>query len=207
MSSKTGPSPTKRTQSSSTTATLALKPTCKIHSLAIIADKASLTGPNTIEIGENSILHPYAKIRAEDCNVRIGKNCMIAEKAVIGLAQASPPGEEGADSKEVVLEDGVSMESGAVIEAAKIGENSTIEVGAKIGKGAVLGQWCKVGPLCEVNDGEVLEDFTLVYGYGEKRVDVTLRDHEEAREMRLKGRRKEIELLRVLVPDAGAKWR
>ena len=53
----------------------------------------------------------------------------------------------------------------------------------------------------------MLEDYTVVYGYGERRIDGVLRDQAEMREMRSKGRRKEIELLKGLIPDGGVKWR
>lgn len=189
--------PAKR-PSSTTTPTVA-KPSTKIHSLAVIADRAQLSGPNTVAIDANTILHPHAKIKAEHGNVSIGKGCIIGEKSIIGTSSS-----QGGD---VFISDGVSVEPGAVVEGKKVGEYSTIGPQARIGAGAVVGRWCKIGALSEVGEGEVLDDFTVVFGYGERRVDRTLRDREEVREMRVRGRAKEVELLQSLTPDAGAKWR
>ena len=145
------------------------------------------------------MIHPHAKLKAEHGNVVVGKNCIIAEKAVVGAGSG-----EDADT---AIGDGVSIESGAVVEGKRIGEHSTVGVNAKIGSGAVVGRWCKIAPLCEVGDDEVVEDFTVVFGYGERRVDSVLRDQEEMKETRMKGRTKEIELLKTLIPDGGAEWR
>lgn len=184
---------------SSTITPTAAKPSTKIHSLAVIADRAQLSGPNTVAIDANTILLPHARIKSEHGNVSIGKGCIIGEKAIIGTASS-----EGGD---VFISNGANIEPGAVIEGKKIGEYSTIGPQARIGAGAVVGRWCKIEALCEIGEGEVLEDFTVVYGYGERRVDATLRDRGEVREMRVKGRAKEVELLQSLIPDAGAKWR
>lgn len=188
--------PTKRVQS--TTTIPAAKPTTKIHSLATIADRAQLLGPHTINMDAHAILHPYAKLNASNSNITIGPHCIIAEKAVVGSPDSSD---------DCLLAEGVSVESGAQVEGTRVGEWSTIGVGARIGRGAVVGKWCKIGPLCEVRGDEVVEDFTVVFGYGERRVDAVLRDREEVRDVRAKGRQKEVEVLAGLVPDAGAKWR
>lgn len=208
-SSSASTTATKRT-TSSTTAIPAAKPTTKVHSLAIIADRAQLIGPHTITIDSHTILHPYCKLSASSGNITIGVNCIIAEKALVGSSDSSSPsrpGEEETGGEDCIVAEGVSIESAAQVSGKRIGEWSTIGVGATVAKGAVVGKWCKIGPLCEVGEDEVLEDFTVVYGYGARRIDTTLRDHEEVREARMKGRRKEVELLAELIPDAGAKWR
>ena len=204
MTSK--PAPTKR-QPSTTSSVPPVKPQCRVHSTALISEKAQLTGPGVIEIGENVIVHPHARIKAEGGNVVLGKGCIVSERAVVGLSEASDAGKEDAGGTEVVLGEGVSIESGTVVEARKIGEWSTVEINAKIGRGAVVGRWCKVGSLCEVKEKEVLEDFTVVFGENRRRVDGTLRDRREIRELKLKGREKEAEVLRSLIPDGSAKWR
>ena len=177
----------------------AAKPQCKIHSKATIADKAQLIGPGTIVIGEDTLLHPHAKIIAEHGDVTIGKGCIIAEKAVVGVTQ-------NILHNDVSIGEGVSMESGAMFEGSSIGNHSTIEVNAKVRRGAVIGQWCKIAPLCEVGEDEVLDDFTVVYGTGQRRVNTVLRDQQQIRDMKIKGREKELRLLRTLIPDASIKW-
>ena len=152
-----------------------------------------------IEIGENTVIHPHAKIKAEHGNMFIGKGCNVSEKAVIGISDNN-------GEIDIAIGDGVSIESGAAIEARKIGDHCTIEVNAKVGRGAVLGKWCKIAPMCEVRENEVLEDYTVVFEYGKRRIDGTLRDRNDIRGLRMQGREKEIELLKTLIPDASVKW-
>lgn len=160
-----------------------------------------MTGSHLVEIGENVVIHPHARIKAECGNVFIGKGCQIAEKAIIGAG-------EGQDEMDVVLGEGVIIETGAVVEAKKIGDHSTIEVNSKIGAGALVGKWCKVAPMCVVGQSEVLDDFTVVFGEGHKgrRVDVVVRDGKEVRDAKLKGMAMEMEVLRGLIPDGKVKW-
>lgn len=108
------------------------KPPCKVHSLALVADKAQITGTHPVEIGENTVLHPYASIKATGGSVRIGKNCIISENAVVGVGD----GEQG----DVIIGDEVNIESGAVVEATSVGDSTVIEVKAKVGKGAKVGK-------------------------------------------------------------------
>jgi dynactin-6 len=126
---------------------------------------------------------------------------MIAEKAIVGL-------NEGDGVMDVVLGEGVSIEPGAVVEAKKIGDHSTIDVNSKIGAGALVGKWCKVAPLCRVGESEVLEDYTVVFGDGQKgrRIDSVLRDKKEVRDAKIKGKAMEMEVLRGLIPDGSVKW-
>ena len=190
----------------STTSVLSVKPQCKIHTTAVVADKAQLTGANTISIGENSFIHPHAKVKAEHGNVTIGKGCIISERATVG--PAAPAEGNTTEEVDVILGDGVSIESGAVISARQVGDHSTIEINAKVGAGAVVGKWCKVGPLCEVGVDEVVEDFTVVFGDGggKRRVDAVVRERRDVRDLRVRGREKEVEVLRGLVADGKGKW-
>lgn len=190
-------SPTKR--QSSTSSAPVIKPQCRIHSLATVADKAQITGGNAVKIGENAFIHPHARLRAEHGNLTIGEGSIVAERAVLGVA-------EGAEDTDIVIGNGVSIESGAIVEAKRIGDNTTIEVNAKIGKGAVIGKWCKIAPLCEVDEKEMLDDYTVIFGSGQRRVDVVLKERQDVRDMKIKGREKEIELLKTLIPDASVKW-
>lgn len=116
-----------------------------------------------------------------------------------------------------MIENGVVLEVGAVIEAKRVGEGCLIEVNAKIGRGAVLGkvcsglegrgrradniQHCKIGPLCEVEEDEVLPDFTVIYGFGMRRI-----DNSGAEEQQAKFIAKQIEVLRKLIPSNIAKF-
>ncbi|KAK4545884.1 hypothetical protein LTR36_002448 [Oleoguttula mirabilis] len=176
----------------------AVKTPCHIHPSAIVADKAQITGAHAVEIGENAVIHPYAKIRAEGGKVVIGNNSMVYERAVVGVAEGG--------EQDVVIGEGVNIDTGAVIEAKNIGDGSTIEVNAIIGKGTVLGRYCKVASLERVEAGEELEDFMVVYSDGQRRIDKTMKDHPDIREAKRVGQEKSIELMRKMLPNAAAKW-
>lgn len=124
------------TRPTSTNAVPVAKPPTNIHPSAVVAEKAQLVGTHTIEIGENTVLHPYARIRAEGGPVRIGKDVTISETAVVGLPLDNSDGEV----REVVLEEGASIETGAEVMAKCVGAHSIVEVKARVGKGAVIGK-------------------------------------------------------------------
>jgi len=176
----------------------AAKPPCKIHNTAIIAEKAQLTGTYLIEIGEGVVLHPYCKIRAEGGKVTIGKNTMVYERATIGCAQ-------GAEMQDIFMGDDVNIETSAIVEGS-IGDGSTVEVSAMVGRGAAVGKYCKIAPLERVEAGETLEDYTVVYSDGKRRIDKTMEEHEEVREAKRVGQEKAVEVMRKMIPNAAAKW-
>lgn len=111
------------------------------------------------------------------------------------------------------------VEVGAVVEAKRIGDGCVIEINTRIGKGAVLGkvclvhfpvlesgsdamsQHCKIGPLCTVADGEILPDFTVLYGHNSRRV-----DRSGAEEQKMKMVMRQVEILRKLIPSNVAKF-
>lgn len=179
---------------------------CKLHSTAIIADKAQLTGAHGIEIGEGTFVHPYARVDAEFGRVVIGRGCIVSEKAVVG-ERVSRGVDGGEDEGVVVIGDGVGIEAGASVAARRVGEHCMIEVNASVDAGAVLGKWCRVGACCVVAEGEVLEDFTVVFGDGRRRVDAVAKGREDVREARARAREMEIEVLRTLVADGSMRWR
>jgi len=93
------------------------------------------------------------------------------------------------------------VEAGAIVEARKIGEGSVVEVNARIGKGAILGKHCKIGALCEVAEGEIVEDFTVIYSDGMRRV-----DRAGIEDLKLKMVGRQTEVLRKLIPSNPAKF-
>ncbi|KAK0124322.1 hypothetical protein ONS95_009292 [Cadophora gregata] len=173
------------------------KPPTKLSSSLVIADQAVLTGTHLITLDANTVIHPRTKLNSGYAPIHVGSNCIISERGQIGL-QSDPPDD---DEYGVTIENGVVIEVGAVVEARTIGEGSIIEVNAKIGKGAVIGKHCKVGPLCEVAEGEVLPDFTVLYGNGVRRLDTS-----GAEELKLRMVAKQVEVLRKLIPSNLAKF-
>lgn len=120
-----------------------------VHSTALIAGHAVLTGTNLITVGPRAVVHPYARINSTNGPIILGEASVIWEGAVIG----APSGDKSSvpsDStkKETDAGQGVDLgryvvvECGAVVEAASIGEGTLIEADAKIGKGAVVGKVC-----------------------------------------------------------------
>lgn len=118
------------------TAAAGPKPPCSIHPSAIISDKAVIVGTHPVSIGENVVLHPFAKVVSNTGAVRIGKNCVVGDRATVGLGDS--PGAFAGTTVE--LEESVSIESGSIVQAEKIGTGSTIEANSTLGPGVVLGK-------------------------------------------------------------------
>ena len=114
------------------------KPPTTIAATAIIAEHANLTGTHRITVGDNTVLHPRAKISSVVAPVTIGQGCIICERTVVGMRGDAAEG-AGAGTG-TVIEDAVQIEAGVVVEASRVGKGSVIEVKARIGRGAVLGQ-------------------------------------------------------------------
>ncbi|CZR57123.1 uncharacterized protein PAC_07012 [Phialocephala subalpina] len=174
------------------------KPPTSLSSSIVIAEHASLTGTKLIMIGSNTVIHPRAKLNSAYAPITIGSTCIISERSQIGILK-EPEDEEEAEP--VVIENGVVVEVGAIVEARRVGEGSVIEVNARIGKGAVLGKHCKIGPLCEVAEGEVLPDFTVIFGNGMRRI-----DNSGVEDLKMKMVARQVEVLRKLIPSNIAKF-
>lgn len=126
--------------------------------------------------------------------------CIISERASIGLLSASIA---DADPKlqGVTIGDNVTVDIGAVVEASHVGDGTHIEANARVHVGARIGKFCRIGAFCEVAAGEVLEDYTVLYGEGLRRIDKTEND-----EAKLKSTRRHVEVLRKLVASKPEKF-
>jgi dynactin-6 len=112
------------------------KPPYSIHPSAIISDKAVIVGTHPVSIGENVVLHPFAKIVSNTGAVRIGKNCVVGDRATVGLGDS--PGTFAGTTVE--LEESVSIESGSIVQAEKVGTGSTVEANSTLGPGVIVGR-------------------------------------------------------------------
>ncbi|KAL8695132.1 MAG: hypothetical protein Q9218_000300 [Villophora microphyllina] len=145
--------------------------TSTIHPLAIP------TGTYPLTIGENTYIQVRAHLNTTHAPITIGQGCVISEYTQIGIQQKDNPGNENGGDRVsellegVVIEDHVVIEAKAVIEGRRIGEGTIIECGVKIGRGAVVGKYCKISPLCSVAPIEVIPDYTVIYGFNERRID------------------------------------
>jgi len=174
------------------------RPPCTIDPTAVVADKATIIGTYPVEIAEHAVIHPYAHIRAEGGRVTIGPYCVVAETAVVGL----PEGQRG----DVVLDRHVSVESGAEVLAKHVGEVTEVGVHARLEAGVTVGRFCRLTPTEVVVAGETVEDFTVVFGEGQRRRDRTLVGSEEIQRQRVKAQEKHVEMLKKLIVDGKSKW-
>jgi dynactin-6 len=177
------------------------KPPTTLAPSAVIADTVTLHGTHRVIIGSDVIVHPRAKLSSMYAPITIRTGCIISEKCVVGLTQPytdTSPTEtaEPAEAYEIVLEPNVVLEPAATVEGRSIGEGTVLEAGSKVGAGAVVGRWCKIGPLCEVRPGEVLEDFTVVYGKGLRR-----KEKPGLEKLRARTHEMEVEVLKRLIPS------
>ncbi|PWW77287.1 hypothetical protein C7212DRAFT_185576 [Tuber magnatum] len=155
------------------------KPPTTLASSVVIAETASLTGTFPIKIGANTVIHPRAKLASAHGPITIGEHCIICERTHI-----YPPDAEG-----LVIGDGTVVEVNAVVEGS-VGAGSVVEVGN-----------CKLGPLTKVLEGEVIEDNTVIFGSGQRRIDAS--GTADARRRLLE---RHIESLRVLIPSNPSKF-
>ncbi|CAK1364697.1 hypothetical protein CB0940_08354 [Cercospora beticola] len=191
------PAPSAKRTSAAVPAELFTRPPCKIHPSAVVSEKAQITGTHTVELCEDSVLHPHSKIKAERGIVYIGKRTIICGATTVGVLEG-----EG----NVIVGDEVTIEAGAVVEAKSVGDGTVIEAKAKIGRGAVIGKHCKITPLSEISADEQLPDYTIVYGDNQRRHDHTMADNAEIRDAQRKGQVLHIETLQKLIPNASHKW-
>ncbi|KAI9750247.1 MAG: hypothetical protein M4579_006549 [Chaenotheca gracillima] len=202
------------------------KPPTSISPKAIISDAAFIIGTTRITIGESTVLHPRSKLDSTNAPVTLGDYCIICERSVVGLSNLDGVRErvgedraQGVAMSGVTVGNGVSIEAGAIVEAQSISDGCLIEANARIGPGAVLGQvtsqmllyrrwlnqwllqYCRVGPMCEVKAGEVVPDYTVIYGVGKRRVDGSGIQH-----LRMATMKRHVDVLGKLIPSNPAKW-
>jgi dynactin-6 len=130
------------TQKRTTTAPSAPKPPVSFAPDTRISDSASIVGTKLITIGNDTIIHPRAKLISSHASIVIGKACILAERSAVGLQTLSTDQLDG-----VIIEDYVLIEVGAIVEARRVGEGSIVETNARVGKGAVIGKVCVAMPV------------------------------------------------------------
>lgn len=122
---------------------MTLDPTC------VISDSAILFGLHPIAIGANTVIHPRSQINSTFAPINIGPDCIISERAHVGLQQE--PESPSSDSYSVTLQGRTTLEPAAHAEAAVVGEGSLLEAGCRVERGAELGKasnWVVAWTLC-----------------------------------------------------------
>ncbi|KAL2040986.1 hypothetical protein N7G274_006444 [Stereocaulon virgatum] len=134
----------------------------------LLSPSATLTGTHPISLGQNVIIQIRARLSSTCGPLTIAENCIISERASVGLLSSPPtPSSQGDGTPQgTSLSPGVLIESGAVVEAVSIGAYSIVEAGARIGKGAVIGERCKICAGVFVGEGVEVEDGVVVWGSG-----------------------------------------
>ncbi len=139
----------------------------KVDPSCYVAPEAIIIGDVVIDKGCS--IWPYAVIRADLSQVRIGEGSSIQEHCQI----------HGNPGRPIVIGNNVSVGHGAIIHAAQVGDyvivgmNSTILDGAEIGSGSI------VGANALVKEGTKVPEGSLVVGVPAKIVkhgDSSLRD-------------------------------
>ncbi|KAM7185960.1 Trimeric LpxA-like protein [Rhypophila sp. PSN 637] len=207
------------------------KPPIQFSSSLIIADSAILTGPHTITIRSESVIHPRARLESTAGRINIGRRCIVHERTHIGLVPSSSSSSTSRSGKSsliskgsglgvlgeagevpvspsvpigaVTLGDYVTVEVAATIEGGEtlIGDGTIVGVGSKIGAGATVGKHCTLTPHSVVAPGEVILDFTVIYSNGARR-----KDRRGVVDLRNKGQARQIEVLRRMIPSNPAKF-
>ncbi|KAF2153892.1 hypothetical protein K461DRAFT_292593 [Myriangium duriaei CBS 260.36] len=176
------------------------KPPCQIDPKAIISEKAILVGVNTVTIGANAVIHPYAKLDSTHGPITVGQFSIVAERATVGLASphSSP--------WHIHVGDYVSIETGAVVESAVVGQATTVGSFATLEPGSQTGKFCKIAPSTKLANGTILSDYTVLFESGQTRTDQTTATRDDVQQLKLKGQTMHVETLRRLIPTNVAKW-
>ncbi|KFX95636.1 hypothetical protein V495_05187 [Pseudogymnoascus sp. VKM F-4514 (FW-929)] len=174
------------------------KPPVSFSSSITISDIAVLIGTHPVLIRSYSVIQPRARLITTHGPVSIGSMCIISERASLGLLSVptTDPKLPG-----VTIGDNVTVDIGAIVEASHVGDGTHIEANARVHAGAKIGKFCRIGAFCEVAAGEVLEDYTVLFGEGLRRIDKTEND-----EAKLKATRRHVEVLRKLVTSKPEKF-
>lgn len=124
----------------------------QIHPTVYIAEGAIVRGE--VRIAEESSVFFHATVRAENAQIKIGKQTNIQDNSVLHV-----------DHGEILeIGDGVTIGHSAVVHCRKVGDNSLVGMGAILLNGAVVGKNCIIGAGALVTKNTVIPDGSLVLG-------------------------------------------
>ena len=132
---------------------MASKSKIRITPGAVVCQEAELKGEVTI--AAKTVVHPKARIIAEQGPIVIGESNLIEEQALI---INSTPG------KIMVIGNHNVFEIGSQCRSTSIGNNNVIESKSKVGSNVVLTNGCVVGTMCELDSNETLPENTIIFG-------------------------------------------
>lgn len=185
-----------------------------IHPTAIVADRANIGGNYPITIDARAIVHPFARLDSSAGPIEIGEAAVVWEKAMVGATPVPTPNApaiatQNSEPKRTIIGAFASIHPhSTVYSGSTIGVHASVEVSAIVGARAILGTYAKLSPCTEIGAGVEVKPFTTVFLVGDRqmqRVNATMKEQGEVRELYEKGREKEITLLRRVV-RGGGKW-
>ncbi len=97
---------------------------------------------------------PYAVVRAEGEEVRIGAHVNIQDHAMIHVGYDVP----------TAIGDYCSLAHGATVHGAVLGDSTLVGINATVMDGAVVGDNCVIGAQCVVPEGMQVPDNSIVAG-------------------------------------------
>ncbi|CAC5356552.1 DCTN6 [Mytilus coruscus] len=137
-----------------------MKPSVKIAAGALVCDECELVGD--ITIGARTVVHPKARIIAEDGPIYIGENNIIEE--LVQIVNKNPEGKSSSTQNVMIIGNNNVFEVGSYIEATKIGDHNMVEAKAKVGRQVELTSGCIIGGMCSVSSTETMPENTVICG-------------------------------------------
>ena len=113
-----------------------------------------------VAIGEGSSLWPYAVIRAESYNVRMGRRTNLQDHVMVHVGYHAP----------TIVGDHCSITHRVVLHGCTIGDNCLIGIGATIMEGVVIGENSIVAGHSYVADNTIIPPNSIVMGTPAKAV-------------------------------------
>lgn len=107
-----------------------------------------------VATGAGCSLWPYAVIRAEALEVRIGRYVNMQDHTLIHIGAGSG----------TIIGDYCSITHNATVHGGVIGENTLIGINATVMDGAMIGDNCIIGAHCLVPEGMRIPDNSVVVG-------------------------------------------
>lgn len=108
----------------------------------------------SVEIGAGASLWPYAVIRAESREVRIGRTTNLQDHVMVHVGYHAP----------TIVGDYCSITHRVVLHGCTIGDNCLIGIGATIMEGAVIGENSIVAGHSLVADNSIIPPNSIVVG-------------------------------------------
>ncbi|KAL4892698.1 trimeric LpxA-like protein [Aspergillus ambiguus] len=143
------------------------------HPTATIAETTVFHGTHPISIGAGTVVHPRARIYSYEGPVIIGDDCIISEKATIGVAPTPTSASLRGSSSASTTADGIPIR---LASAVSVGPSTTILPGAHlhaavsvdalatIHRRVSVGAHSKICAGCEIAENTAIREWMVVWG-------------------------------------------